>query len=282
VVLVGRLFAKLWSMKRRTIIQGASCVLAIVVLSVVAVAHESTGSNQARAIALWEEVIKAKGGRERLHSIESFLVSSTIDVKAPGVVESTETRRLYVLPNRAWLYAGSPHFKTSVEATVDIGRNLCRVTISPKQSDPGLSPCAITTWGAHLSQDPLMYLLETRWMQPKPISTRVERIGSKQVDVIEAEINDLRVDFYLDRTTRLPLKLVTNPFRKSQSEAQLMVTFTFKDYANFSGIQMPRTVIRESAARPTIFTHDIEDARYSFNVEYDKSIFDRLLQRTVP
>ena len=65
--------------------------------------------------------------------------------------------------------------------------------------------------GTHLVQDPVIYLLETKWLQPKILGTRVEGTGSNQmIDVIEAEIEALRVDLYLDIKTRPPFKMVTN------------------------------------------------------------------------
>ena len=263
-------------MKLRTVLS----ILAISILVVPLSAHPSNpiqDSNRAQAVALWEEVIKAKGGRGRLHAIKNLLIVSKVKVDARRQVDLMETRRLYVLPDRAWLQATTPALGFSIEARVSsIEDGICRVTVSPKHANVrSVSPCLLTEWGTHLMQDPIVYLLETQWLQPKLTGTRVEEISNKRVDVIEAEINGMRVDFYLDGKTRLPFKLVTNQANGvAQSTRHVVLTVKLEDYANVAGIQMPRKIIRESAARPSMVSRSIEQAEYSFDVEYKKSLFD--------
>lgn len=261
-----------------TTIQRILSILAIGILAVQGAAQsfrQIPDSNSARAGALWEETIKAKGGRERLYSIQNVLIVSKVNIEAPQRLGPNETRKLYILPDQALLHASSEQSGVVMEAIVfSIERNLCTVKISPGQAAPGTSPCSLTTWGPHLVQDPVIYLLETKWLQPKILGTRVEGTGSNQIDVIEAEIKALRVDLYLDIKTRLPFKMVTNVSDGSgRLSARGAVTIRLSDYTSVDGIQMPRSITRESAARSTIVSRDIEDARYSFNVDYEKSLF---------
>ncbi len=263
-------------MNIRTIIQGTLSILAISVLATHTPAQsEIPDSNRSQSAALWEEIIKAKGGRERLHAIQNVLMVSRVSIEAPQWPGLSETRKLYVLPDQAWLRASSSQSGVVLEASIQsIERKLCTVKISPAQAAPVTSPCSLSMWDLHLIQDPVIYLLETRWTQPKLLGTRAEGTGNNRVDVIEAEINEFPVDFYLDRKTRLPFKLVIS---RSRGATPLSVrgaeTVTLSDYTSVDGIQMPRTIVRESAARPSIVTRHVEDAQYSFNVPYDKSLF---------
>jgi len=235
-------------------------------------------ANRQRAEMLWEEAIQAKGGRTRLHSLENFLISSTIDVNAPSKRVDVTTERLYAMPGKAWLYELTPAYDVSLEATViNTERNLCMVTLAPvglTQSVPGLSVCVPTIWSERLVQDPVIYLMETNWVRPVPVNTRTEGKGKKQQDVIETEVGKLRVDFYLDRKTHLPAKLITDEyFGDPGLTAHMAQMFTFEDYADVDGIQMPRRVVREPLGISFV-RRDTEQAKYKFNVAYKEEIFN--------
>ena len=267
-----------------------ACLIVIFTCAGGAPAHDVVTDRQ-RAEALWEEAIRAKGGRERLHSIESFVISSTIDAhpimafgsNSPRRDVESEAERLYVMPGKAWLYEFTPAFAVSLEATViNTERDLCLVTLAPvgpMRSVPGLSMCVPTMWSERLIQDPVVYLMETRWVRPVPVRTRTEGKGKKQQDVIETVVGQLHVDFYLDRKTHLPVKLVTEAYHgdpRMPRRMDLMVTF--EDYVEVDGIQMPRRVIREPLLTE-VLRRDTERARYKFNVTYDEKIFNAPISR---
>jgi hypothetical protein len=277
-------------MYRLRSISGLVCIAVIFICATRTFAHhdsQNVDADRQRAEALWEEAIRAKGGRERLHSIESFVISSTIDLylitpafgtnaKSDHVDQQTE--RLYAMPGKAWLYEFTPSFDVSLEATViNMERNLCLVTLAPvgpMHSVPGLSHCVPTIWPKRLVQDPVIYLMETRWVRPKPIHTRTEGKGKKQQDVIETEVGELHFDFYLDRKTHLPIKLVTEDERDPRMPRRMNLMVTFEDYVEVDGIQMPRRVIREPLLTQ-VRRRDTERARYRFNVTYDEKVFNQ-------
>lgn len=278
-------------MNRPRSISRLVCIALILICASSTIAQEVDTDRQ-RAETLWEEAIRAKGGRERLHSIESFVISSTIDAYlispgfnssvSPGHTDSV-AERIYVMPNRAWLYEFTPDFDVSLEGTViNVERNLCMVTlapIGPMRSVPGLSFCLPTTWPKRLVQDPILYLMETRWVRPKPVRTRTEGKGKKQRDVIETEVGQLRLDFYLDRKTHLPVKLVTQDYPGDPRMPRRMdLMLTFEDYVAVDGIQMPRRVIREPLLTQ-VQRRDTERAQYRFNVNYDEEIFNHPVSR---
>ena len=244
-------------------------------------AAQSVDPNHERAVALWEEAVRAKGGRERLHKIENFLISSTLDVRTQKRSTETETERLYAGPGKAWIYTYTPEFDVSLDVTViNKERRFCWVTLAPPSSGvPGLSPCIPSTPVKFLVQDPVIYLMETSWLQPEPLRVRTEGKGKKQRDVIETRVGGVQVDFYLDAKTRLPIKLVTewNGGITQATDGGGPVTIELGDYADIDGIMMPRRVTRAlegDAPVGEVFRRDTERAKYQFNVTYDPKILE--------
>jgi hypothetical protein len=149
------------------------------------------------------------------------------------------------------------------------------VTLSPARGDvPGLSLCLPTTTFEHLVQQPVIYLMETKWVHPEPIGVRLEGKGKKQVEVIETQTGKLRVDFYLDPKTKLPKKLVTHRFMGLWEEMtpSNLITIELSNYENINGIQMPQRVTRliDLSMGTRI---DTERAHYRFDVPYNSAIF---------
>jgi len=239
---------------------------------------QSVDPDRERATALWEEAIRAKGGRERLHSIHNLLISSTIDVRDRNGSHEKETERLYLMPGGAWIYTYTPDFTVSLDVTViNKERQFCWVTLAPARSVPGLSLCIPSTPVKYLVQDPVIYLMETDWLRPEPLRVRTEGKGRKQLDVIETRVAMLRVDFYLDRKTRLPVKLVTEWYGGigQATDGGGPMTVELEDYVEIEGIFMPRRVTREpegNAPVGEVFRRDTERANYRFNVTYDPKI----------
>ena len=64
-----------------------------------------------------------------------------------------------------------------------------------------------------------------------PISVTKGSIGSKTVDVVETRVDGRRVDYYLDRKTHLPQRVVT--FFES---GRVWETYNFSDYRDINGI----------------------------------------------
>ena len=272
-------------MNQNRIITRVVCFIAALALAASATAQEPVQKDDAsreRAVALWEEAIRAKGGRGQLHSIQNLLISSTIDVQAQRGSGITETVRLYAMPGKVWIYTHTPDFDVSVDATViNNERSLCSVTLSPARGGvPALSMCLPTTPLQYLIQEPVIYLMETNWVRPVPVGVRLEGKGKKQLDVIETRVGKLRVDFYLDRKTRLPIKLVTEWYGGiSQATGPLgLMTVELEDYAPVDGILMPRRVTRRprigEGSVGEVSRRDTERARYRFNVSYNSTIFD--------
>ena len=239
-------------------------------------------ADKRRALALWEEAISAKGGRTRLHSIENLLISSTKNVHIPGKIKvtttTTQSERLYVMPEKAWIYELTPQFDVSLEAKlINSERDFCAVTLAPARGGvPGRSFCLPTTQFEYLVQRPVIYLMETKWVRPVPLRVRVEGKGKWQVEVIETQIGKIRADFYLDRKTKLPNKIRTHRLNGTWESVRpsSLITIELDNYKLIDGILMPQRVTEIIELSDTIDRRlDIEDAKYSFNVSYNPAIF---------
>lgn len=270
-------------------IAGFAVALTLTTCTATHVIAQSKDADQNRAHALWEDAIRAKGGRDRLHSIENFLISSQVNVHTPGKIAvttvTTETERLYVMPQKAWVYESTPQYDVSLEAKlINFDHNFCAVTLAPAGGDvPGLSPCLPTVPFEYLVQHPVIYLMETKWVRPVPVRVRVE--GRRQVEVIETHIGKIRADFYLDRKTKLPNKIITHrltgfweSFRLNEPWESVsrysVMTLELSNYKDINGIMMPQRITQATEMSDTIDRRlEIEDARYSFNVSYSPAIF---------
>src|SRR4051812_11154042 len=271
-------------MNQSRIITSVICMIAALTFvngALAQVPARSDDANRERASALWEEAIRAKGGHERLRSVQSLLISSTVDVQAQRGSGETEAERLYVMPGKVWRYTYTPDVRVSVDATViDIERGLCAVTLAPGGSGvPPLSFCLPTTTVQYLIQDPVIYLMETNWVRPVPVGARTEGKGRKQLDVVETEVGKLRVDFYLDSKTRLPVRIASEWLGGITQAGPLgPMTVELEDYADVDGVLMPRRVTRKprigEASVTEVSREDTERARYTFNVNYNPAIFD--------
>ena len=225
-------------------------------------------NTQPEAERLWEQAVSAKGGRARLHAVENLLVSSRLKGKK-NLFQSVELRyeHFYVFPSKGWHWndeGESGLFTLSVE-WFDLERNLKYLAYA---NDP-TSPRKMQTYPRErdfLFKTQLLYLLESRWQKPRPLAARTERIGLKKFDVVETVVNRERVDFYLDRKTHLPAKVVEH--YGGANEEQANVTFNLDDYEEVSGIQLPHTVTRVGPLGSLK-----QRVHYQLNVAYDEGLF---------
>lgn len=194
------------------------------------------------------------------------------------------------MPGKVWVYTLTPEFDVKLDATViNTERKLCLVTLAPAVGGaPPLSPCLATTMTQYLLEDPVIYLMETDRVRPVPLRARVEGKGRKQLDVVETEVGKLHLNFYLDRKTRLPVRVVTEWYGgigRATGPLGLMEV-ELEDYAAVEGVLMPRRVTRRLQASERLsvadpLNGDEERSRYQFNVTYDPTIFDRPVPKNV-
>ena len=245
----------------------ASCVIGIVLLAsppfhVTAFAAEGSlvvgGAEEARSV--WAQAIRAKGGRERLHAIRTFVTSSSeklADSPRPDVITQQFIEELYVLPSRFWEYDDYRPGKMG-DGGVAVDTNQHRVFNRPGEgSAQGLYEDLV--YRSRNGQ--FLYLMETAYVQPEPVGLTRGRLDGRDVDIVETRVNDDRVEFSLDRQSHLPAKIVI-----MERRLRLPRVWQLSDYHTVDGIEMPSNVhLGEEKAQ--------SQTTYRFNVEYDEAVF---------
>ena len=248
---------------------------------------------------LWEQAIAAKGGRERLYAIGNFVVSSKSRFRSsprPDVAVGITEESLYVLPGKWWNFfdyrpgkmgyrINVLNFDRSIWWTVSSGKKV------PIPSRPDLDKAFLEDFRYRFRQAQFLYLLETKWIKPTLVGARTDSIGFNKYDVVETLIaerqmrrlvqeastkrlkleviddeREVRADFYLDRKTHLPVRIVTDSrAARGSGKGAMDDTCSLDDYAEVGGIQMPGIVNCGYKENRT---------SYQFNVDYNESIFE--------
>lgn len=215
-----------------------------------------------RAEQLWEQAVAAKGGREQLYKVNSLLISyrDTVRNFLGVVVHRGDVEALHVFPDKTWTWDDGlpPPFRLTV-SWLDASRNRrCRLsegTAAPACS-AGENPGSPADEG--LTQAQYLYLLETRWVKPTPVGVGGGRVGLKRVDVLHTRFRDNRIDYFLDRETRLPLRV--SVFHGAGARAALSLDFS--EYASVGGVMLPG---RQKRGR----------INFQINPPYDEAVFTR-------
>ena len=215
-----------------------------------------------QAKILWEQAIAAKGGREQLHQVTTLVISyrETVRNFFGFVVHRGVVERLYVFPSKSWSWDDglTPPFHVST-GWLDVEQNR-RCTLYAGSSAPVCGPAKQAKSPADelITQVQYLYLMETKWVKPTPISVTKDHIGLKRVDVLHTRFENKRVDYFLDRKTHLPARVAV--FYNDSDRATVM--FDFSDYVTVNGIQMP---CRQKKGK----------INFQINALYDESIFTR-------
>lgn len=253
---------------------GMVATLLSILLSALGTSHAGPSAEaRQEAKELWEQAVKAKGGRERLYRVRNFVASSKtrygwnpLSDVGSGMYEES----LYVLPDKWWNFFDYRPGKLGYGINVlDIEREIRwhagpgrPVPNSPR---PDIERDVFNDFKYRFRRAQFIYLLETDWVKPTLIRTRTELVGFKKVDVVETSIDSVRVDFYLERRNHLPIKIVTDsPGRRGSG--RMDYTFRLADYVDVDGIRMPQSVSLGNVENKTT---------YQFNVDYDESVFER-------
>ena len=259
-------------------------VVLVIGLSAMCFGQEATRADKERLRAerIWEEMVKVKGGREKLHSISNMLwvketnpkynlKSIILDVFPYKSWEWKVTRTFPVGPgpelwvivnlseaNRYWCHANK-----FVERK-DVKENL-KCKKAEKDDDDGR-----LSW----LEAPCKYLLETRWMQPRPLRVSRQKFGRETLDVVETLVSysgqQRRLDFMVDPETLL-VRYVIDYYKDKPYEFH-----AFDRYALVDGIQMPSRwawlggykYLKKKRKRFYYIP-----LKFRFNVEYNKRLF---------
>lgn len=141
--------------------------------------------DQEVAQRLWEQVIAAKGGRERLRAIGSMYVFDE--------GRGDRSWDFYLFPGRYFHYSyGAKREDTIIKL---FNRDLGVVWWQPNTSPAQLRHLkAGDEDDTPIKEAQFVLLLESQWLKPTLLKTRKNRLGLKLVDVVETDVGGWRVD----------------------------------------------------------------------------------------
>lgn len=206
---------------------------------------------------LWELAVAAKGGRERLHSVRSVLVSV--------ITRRYLNVELSVFPDKFWRLSNAPEplGRSALMFNLERGFGFTADGNAPGGAATRLHESNLGGGVVVLEDTQLYYLLETRWLKPTILGVAGGEVGGRRADVVRVTAGGRTVDYYLDRKTHLPLKVALI----SKLDGEVYFYKTFSDYAPVDGIQMPLVVRIDGDGKLPV--------SYQLNVDYDRHLFER-------
>lgn len=223
---------------------------------------DSDSIEKQNAQKIWELAIAAKGGREKLFSVNNIVVSSESDYLFGLKRIKNRMEDIYIFPNKRWSWNDNRPSNFGLVLTMYNWETNQKYVIGSQSPEfKGLEPIEAnkkSTGFAGL----IDYFLETKWNKPNPIKTFSTKLGSKKVNVVQTEFLDNRADFYFDLKSHFLVRAVYYENEKQANSIRQM------NYKSFSGIMMPTKIVLE--ASDANFEYDVS---FKFNVDYDNEIF---------
>lgn len=182
-----------------------------------------TADEKREADKAWEFLIKAKGGREKLHSITNMLYSRS---------DYGNWTRLYVFPNSIWEYGvGLAPMSDDRSLTIFDGAtstlyflDVFGITAQYKRN----------SWNEN---GEAWLLLETKWFKPEILRVVHEKDGKRQLSVIQTIIGEGRADFVFE-----PSQLLVSEIRWLNDNGSVFQKDRFFEYTDVDGIKMPQKI----------------------------------------
>lgn len=222
----------------------------------------------ARANELWEKAIAAKGGRERLNQVNNlaFIYSGAA---------------FYVFPDKYFNWFDMRPGEFGLSTTIlnfESGFGFKTYPHNKKKvfSDIKNEP-EFTCMANRFLELQLKYLLETKWLRPKPLRASAATVRGKTVDRVDVLVDwcgdpsrkTMKYAVFLDRETNLPVRIgmVYYP-----NKDDLLSWMDFRNYQEVGGIKM---ATQTSTGTPSHGSSKWSNVRLEINAEYDPKVFDR-------
>ena len=226
-----------------------------------------------KALKIWELAVAAKGGRDRLHSVQSLVISTSGTYSHRAKRYQRYNEALFVLPNKIWIWNDQRPDVFGLTLEVSNFETNKRFVTNSDREHP--IPRAIPTYETPLSRTYglLAYLMETRWVRPQVENLSTATINGTAVDIVRTMVQDtaegfekksVRIDFALDRQTHLPVQVIF--YQKTTQGEEVSLTESLSQYVEVDGIKIPTRRVVGGAGR--------EELAFQFNVTFDANIFD--------
>ena len=209
---------------------------------------QPAAGEEAAAVALWEQMIEAKGGRERLHGVETLVET----MHFPLVFHNPKLKngadhyvQAIAFPDRIWRWDD--------ERPTVFGMSIWTTNLSTGFHYlvyPGNDVRKSTQlYGETVRLEDTQILLfnETRWVRPKPIRIRADKYIPRSVIALETQWNGLRWDFWISKKDYLPIRIlhytptICDPKQNHFCHPEHIIT-SYNDLADYrleDGIQIP-------------------------------------------
>ena len=221
----------------------------------------SSAKEACDARAVWERMIEAKGGRERLQSVQAMFVLRTYTWRQALVRHRLENRTLYRFPDFLWSWfdSGTQTLGITVsQSNLALGHSLSVLgpSVNPKLKRELLAPGVLP-----FREIPVL-LLETRWMKPSLFGCSIDGWTT----TLEASFDGIPFPYryYLQGKAELP-------HRVEMPEGRGVRMYLLRDYKQTDGLMLPVTFRSEYGSLPSP-TYTV---RYEINPDYDPKLLDR-------
>ena len=229
-------------------------------------------TDQPRAVALWEQAIAAKGGRDRLAAIHGFAIYEKTSFARPTLPEMAVGRVdqiVCALPDKWWEFLDYRPGEMGYSVTAANARTGLGWSTFGGPARPFLR--RYTGLAHRVRRLQYAYFLETSAVRPTPTRASRVRLGLKTVDRIEAvfDVDVIVVD--LDVDTHLPVRVETitpntlpPPRPGMKPPGDMKFVYELSEYEVSGGIKVPTHVkLGGDSAR----------AQVEINPDYEPSIF---------
>ena len=207
-----------------------------------------TPEQRAAAQRIWEQMIEAKGGRERLDQVENIVVEERLYLTFPPGRKfkngEQHTVGVYVFPDRVWSWQDARSTVFGASASVsDVTKGIHYFVLPGDDIREGTD-----TKGAAnaLEYQQLIFLNETRWFKPVPVRVLSGGDIPRNMDAIEASVNGKRVDYWVNRKSHLPARIIKYEISPANHffhyDRMYNVQYSLSNYHEIDGIRIPYRV----------------------------------------
>ncbi|MFN7993302.1 MAG: hypothetical protein U0Q18_06860 [Bryobacteraceae bacterium] len=220
------------------------------------------------ARGLWEQVVQAKGGHERLHGIKTLAVYMK---PVRQVLFTPAATWFFVFPDRYFEYdgPGSGEYPYASAKGVGLAPSPRCLVVNGSTDRIAMDATGIphTVWTLtpierdRLTLNQLVYLLESAWLQPIPVSSRGRAL------TVEAGGRTFELSL---NGSHLPERIVSAalPGEKSKN----IYDYRLLHYREVDGIALPARVIW-TVNRQAQWTWDVD---YEINGRYNPKFFEHM------
>src|SRR5579862_49898 len=204
---------------------------------------------------VWEQALKAKGGRERLHGVHSlaiFLKPAQVNLAGPP------TTWFCGFPDRYFEFEGrgsGPDSPRAIMVNETIGRVAMDAMGIPRAQGP-----LTEAHRERLTLNQVVFLLESAWLEPHPVTVKGK--------VLTVEAGGRTFRLYINRED-LPERVQALPAKGR--EPKNLYDYRLEHYREVQGVQLPARLTWISGMRQWTW-----DADYEVDAKYNPKFFERM------